>query len=95
MFLPIRSSSGVDKPVFLVEHYVKAELYKTAQSNYSHGSECPAPGKSVMAKNVTQFKLAGNVSIQKRVRRSSAVTRVAEASGRLNSSPQRSLRKLA
>jgi hypothetical protein len=95
MFRPIRSSSDVDKPVFLLEYYLKAELFKRAQSNCSHRSGCPTLGKSVMGKNVVQFRLAGNVSIQKHVRQSTVGTRVVEVSGGPNSSPQKSLRKLA
>jgi hypothetical protein len=37
---------SAEKHVFLVEHYLKKQSFKTTQSDYSHRFACPAPAKS-------------------------------------------------
>jgi hypothetical protein len=66
----------VEKHVFLLEHYLKTESFRTTQSDYSHQFGCPAPAKSVMWKSVKHFTQTGNVNILKYVHQSAGVTEI-------------------
>jgi hypothetical protein len=81
---------------FLVERYLKTELFKTTQSDYSHQLGCPAPAKSVIWKFVKQSRQTGNANILKCIHWSTVVTEthIAEVSERLSASPHKSLQTL-
>jgi hypothetical protein len=83
---------SVEKCVFLAEHYLEAELFKTTQSDYSHQFGCPVPEKFVIWKFLKQFGQMGNVNTPKCVH---WLIQITAGSDILGASPNKLLQKLA
>jgi hypothetical protein len=87
---------SVEKCVFLVEHYLETELFRTIQSDYSHQFRCPVPEQFVIWKFMKQFGRTGNVNIPKCVHRLAVIqAQITADSDILGENPHKSLQKLA